>query len=323
MTLLKVEDLQVDFDLKGGCLTAVHGVSLHLQEGETLGVVGESGSGKTVTALAIMGLLQPPASVKMGHIWYKDKDLAVLTEEGWGKIRGCKISMIFQEPMTSLNPVITIGRQIAEVYFHHMGITMNEGMAKAATMLERVKLPDSKNLLNKYPYELSGGMRQRVMIAGALACRPDILIADEPTTALDVTVQSQILNLLKEIQDEMKLGLIFISHNLGVIAQLCSRVSVMYAAEIVEEGSTRDVFSAPRHHYTAGLMASIPRRGKELKSIHGSICDLAMPPPGCRFHPRCPAVQQICRESVPVLQHHDGNTLVACHFPITNPDKPG
>ncbi len=315
MTLLRVEDLQVDFHLKEGALTAVHNVSLQLAEGETLGVVGESGSGKTVAALTIMGLLEQSASVEKGKIWYRDRELTALSEAGWGKVRGRNISMIFQEPMTSLNPVITIGRQIAEVYYHHRGMDMKKGLLRAAEMLARVKLPDPKGLLNKYPYELSGGMRQRVMIAAALACRPDILIADEPTTALDVTVQSQILNLLREIQNEMKLGLIFISHNLGVIAQLCSRVSVMYAAEIVEEGLTREVFGSPRHPYTSGLIDSIPRRGIPLKSIRGSICDLAHPPSGCRFHPRCPNAQQICRE-VPPERRAEGKRAVACYFPI-------
>ncbi len=314
MSLLVVDNLQVDFDLKVGVLTAVNNVSLELEEGETRGIVGESGSGKTVTALAIMGLLESPASVRKGSIRYRGRELTTLSESGWEKIRGRNISMVFQEPMTSLNPVITIGRQIAEVYYHHLGLTMKEGLRRAAVMLERVKLPDAKRLLNKYPYELSGGMRQRVMIAAALACRPDILIADEPTTALDVTVQSQILNLLRDIQDEMKVGLLFISHNLGVIAQLCSRVAVMYAAEIVEEGLTRDVFGSPRHPYTVGLMASIPRRGRELKSIRGSICDLANPPAGCRFHPRCPSTRPLCREAAPALVQ-TGNTRVACHFP--------
>ncbi len=314
MSLLAVDNLQVDFDLKVGVLTAVNNVSLELEEGETRGIVGESGSGKTVTALAIMGLLESPASVRKGSIRYRGQELTTLSESGWEKIRGRNISMVFQEPMTSLNPVITIGRQIAEVYYHHMGLSMKEGMRRAAVMLERVKLPDAKRLLNKYPYELSGGMRQRVMIAAALACRPDILIADEPTTALDVTVQSQILNLLRDIQDEMKVGLLFISHNLGVIAQLCSRVAVMYAAEIVEEGLTRDVFGSPRHPYTVGLMASIPRRGRELKSIRGSICDLSNPPSGCRFHPRCPSTRPLCREAAPGLVQN-GNTKVACHFP--------
>ncbi|MBP1156461.1 MULTISPECIES: ABC transporter ATP-binding protein [unclassified Paenibacillus] len=317
MTLLRVEQLKVDFDLNAGALTAVNGVSFELGEGETLGVVGESGSGKTVTALSIMGLLQSPASVKGGKIWYKGQDLTALSEAGWGKIRGRTISMIFQEPMTSLNPVLKVGIQIAEIYVHHLGISMKEGLHKAAEMLEKVKLPDPHGILNKYPYELSGGMRQRVMIAVALACRPDILIADEPTTALDVTVQSQILKLILEVQAEMNLGLIFISHNLSVVAQLCNRVAVMYAGEIVEEGFTKEIFSSPRHPYTAGLIDSIPRRGKPLKSISGSICDLASPPSGCRFHPRCPFTKQVCREAAPSI-NTDGNTRAACHYPIPN-----
>lgn len=317
MALLQVEQLKVGFDLNAGALTAVNGVSFELGEGETLGVVGESGSGKTVTALSIMGLLQSPASVKGGRIWFKGQDLTALSEAEWGKIRGRNISMIFQEPMTSLNPVLTVGKQVAEIYVHHLGISMKEGMHKAAQMLERVKLPDPKGMLGKYPFELSGGMRQRVMIAVALACRPDILIADEPTTALDVTVQSQILKLLREVQAEMNIGLIFISHNLGVVAQLCNRVAVMYAGEMVEEGLTKEVFGSPRHPYTAGLIDSIPRRGKSLQSISGSICDLANPPSGCRFHPRCPSSKQVCRETAPGF-NTDGNTKASCHYPIPN-----
>ncbi|MBM2811690.1 MAG: oligopeptide/dipeptide transporter, ATPase subunit [Chloroflexi bacterium] len=312
--VLRVEDLYVDFDLRAGRLTAVDGISLSLDRGETLGIVGESGSGKTVTALAIMGLLESPGRARQGHVWLGEEDLLQLPEARLERLRGRKIAMVFQEPMTSLNPVLTIGEQLAEVYQQHLGLPHGDAMDESARMLERVRLPDARGVLRKYPHELSGGMRQRAMIGAALACGPDILIADEPTTALDVTIQAQILSLLAEVQAEMGMGLVLISHNLGVVAQVCRRVAVMYAGNIVEEGATAEIFRSPGHPYTAGLLASVPRRSTPLQGIRGAICDLLHPPTGCRFHPRCPKSAGECEETSPVLSPRSSGR-VACFFP--------
>jgi peptide/nickel transport system ATP-binding protein len=323
--LIHVEELIVEFDTESGRFRAVDGLSLAICPGETVGLVGESGSGKTVTALSIMRLTDPRAQIVGGRIWFMQEDLLTKTDAEMRGIRGRRIGMVFQEPMTSLNPAYTVGEQVAEIYRHQLQADRLTAKQRTLEMFERVKLPASRTVYSKYPHELSGGMRQRVMIAAAIACKPHLLIADEPTTALDVSIQAQILALLQELQREMGMAVLFISHNLEVVAELCKRVAVIYGGKLVEVGSVDRLFQNPAHPYTEGLLRSIPQRGETLRPITGAIFDPRFPPSGCRFHPRCPYAQERCRNDVPefapVKEQPPQESLArvheaACHFPL-------
>jgi len=317
--LLDIKNLSVDFHLKRGVLTAVQDLSLSISEGETFGIVGETGCGKSVTALSILRLVPtPPARIAQGELIFEGEDLLRKTAREMEKIRGRKISMIFQEPMTSLNPSLTVGTQIGECYQVHLGHSKKVARDCTENVLAMVRLPTPKTLADRYPHELSGGMRQRVMIAMALACEPKLLIADEPTTALDVTIQAQIIELLQELQEKFKMALIFISHNLGVVARLCDRIGVMYAGSMVEQAEKKVLFTRPQHPYTIALLNAIPRpelRDESLHAIPGTVCNLFDPPPGCKFHPRCTKAQEICRTEVPQLEEKFPDSWASCHFP--------
>ena len=307
-TVLKVDNLRTHFRTLDGIVRAVDGVSFDVGKGETLGVVGESGCGKSVTAMTILRLLaMPPASIESGEIWYGDRDLLKLSEREMRSIRGNDISMIFQEPMTSLNPVLTVGRQVGESIELHQGATKKEALDKAVTALDLVGIPEAAQRANEYPHQLSGGMRQRVMIAMALSCNPRLLIADEPTTALDVTIQAQILNLMVDLKERLGTAIILITHDLGVMAEMAQRVVVMYAGRKVEEAPVAQLFSDPLHPYTVGLLGSIPRLNSSLategasarlQEIEGTVPSLRERIPGCAFAPRCHAATQQCREQL-------------------------
>ncbi|HVB37107.1 MAG TPA: ABC transporter ATP-binding protein [Vicinamibacterales bacterium] len=288
--LLQVEGLRTGFDAGGRTLVAVDGVSFTLHEGETLGLVGESGSGKSVTAFSVMRLVQPPGRILGGRVRFKGRDLLALSESEMRRVRGAEIALIFQEPSTALNPVYTVGDQIAEAMLVHGRASRTEALARARDLLEAVRIPDPANRLHDYPHQLSGGMRQRVLIAMALACHPALVIADEPTTALDVTVQAQILELLRDMKDRFHLSMLLITHDLGVVAETADRVAIMYAGRIVEEGPVRAIFREPAHPYTRGLLASIPggTPGERLRAIEGTVPSLDALPRGCAFGPRCP-----------------------------------
>ena len=313
--ILKVKDLSVSFRLPEGIVRAVDRVSFDLAGGETLGLVGESGCGKSVTSLSITGLVpSPPGRINASCIRFEDQDLLNMDSERLRQIRGRDISMIFQEPMTSLNPVLSIGRQVAEPLVTHKGLSRSAAMEAAAAWLEQVKIPAARQRLGDYPHQLSGGMRQRVMIAMALVCRPKLLIADEPTTALDVTIQAQILSLMRELKEKLNMSLLLITHNLSVIAQTASRVIVMYAGQIVEEGSITDIFDRPFHPYTQGLLKSMPRLGERrhgrtprLNEIPGTVPSLIEVVDGCKFADRCPCAFDTCKQQLPELfQIHEG-----------------
>jgi oligopeptide transport system ATP-binding protein len=312
--LLQVQDLVTEFHTEEGLIRAVDGVSFDLEAGETLGMVGESGSGKSVTSLSIMRLIKKPARIAKGKVILEGQNLLKKSEEEMRKIRGNRISMIFQEPMTSLNPVFTVGRQIGEVFKVHQGMSDKEAEAKAIEMLRMVGIPAPEQRVKDYPHQMSGGMRQRAMIAMALSCHPTVLIADEPTTALDVTVQAQILELLRELVDELNMSLLLITHDMGVIAEMADRVAVMYAGHLVEIGEVEDIFYEPLHPYTRGLLASIPsldsHRGR-LHVIEGTVPNMVSPPPGCRFHPRCPVATEECSLYTPPMKDFGGHS-VAC-----------
>ncbi|MEI8400620.1 MAG: ABC transporter ATP-binding protein [Alcaligenaceae bacterium] len=301
--ILQIDNLRVVFGSGRSEQVAVDGVSLTLAVGEVLGIVGESGCGKSLTALSILGLVpKPTGRIQGGQILLNGKDLAQASEVEMNRIRGKEIAMIFQEPMTALNPVIKVGEQIAETIRVHEGVSREVARRRALELLERVGMSNPRQRIDQYPHELSGGMRQRVMIAIALACRPKILIADEPTTALDVTIQAQILALLKELQQEFGMAMILITHDLGVVAQVADRVAVMYAGRIVEDGSAIEVFEQPAHPYTRSLLASIPALDQEysrLQTIQGMVPSLAKLPSGCRFHPRCPEARVQCAQYTP------------------------
>jgi peptide/nickel transport system ATP-binding protein len=288
--LLSVEGLTTVFDTPSGSVPAVDDVSFDLLAGETLGLVGESGSGKSVTAFSIMRLVQPPGRISSGRLRFNGRDLLELSERDMRHVRGAEIALIFQEPMTALNPVFTIGDQIRETLLVHGRATRRDPHAEAIALLEAVRIPDAASRVRDYPHQLSGGMRQRVLIAMALACRPSLVIADEPTTALDVTIQAEILDLLREKKAALGLSLLLITHDLGVIAETADRVAVMYAGRIVETGLVRDVFHRPQHPYTRGLLASMPggAPGRRLRAIEGAVPLLGALPPGCAFSPRCP-----------------------------------
>ena len=319
-TLLEVKDLKTYFFTYEGVAKAVDGVTYRLAKGEPLGVVGESGCGKSVTALSVLRLIPvPPGKVVGGEILFKGKNLLGLPEDEMRKIRGNRISMIFQEPMTSLNPVFTAGNQIQETFRLHQGLSKKESLEKTVEMLKFVNIPTPEKCVDRYPHELSGGMRQRVMIAMALACRPEILIADEPTTALDVTIQAQILDLMNKLKEELGMAIILITHNLGVIAEMVTRVLVMYAGKIVEEAETQTLFENPRHPYTMGLLKSIPRLGDKfrfgrirLNEIPGVVPSLYDLPPGCKFSTRCPSVMDICRKKEPELKEIGEGHYCSC-----------
>ncbi len=316
--LLTVEDLQVEFRMDVGTVQAVNGLSYDLDRHETLAILGESGSGKSVNAQAVMGIIDtPPGYVTSGSVKFRGVELLDLPETQRRAVRGERIAMVFQDALTALNPVFSVGWQIAEMFRIHRGMTKKEGFAQAIELMERAKIPLARERVNSYPHEFSGGMRQRVMIAMALSLDPDILIADEPTTALDVTVQAQIMELLKELQQETGMGLILITHDLGVIAEVADNVVVMYAGREVETGEINDVYHEPAHPYTIGLMDSIPRpdlHTDRLEPIVGQPPDLMHIPPGCPFHPRCRYRKDRCSTEVPMLYSVDGDRLSACHY---------
>ena len=318
--LLSVEDLQVRFAGPGQGVLAVDGVSFALDEGKVLGIAGESGCGKSVTALSIIRLLpKPAATIPQGKIIYRGEDLLGLPVDEMHRIRGKKISMIFQEPMTALNPVHRIGRQMDEVYsLHFPDMSQAEKWSASVSMLEQVGIPDPEQVMKKYPHQLSGGMRQRVMIAMALACEPDILIADEPTTALDVTVQAQILALIRKLQQKIGMSVILITHDLGVIAQNTDNVMVMYAGQVAEFAPTRSLFASPAHPYTQGLLKAIPSRAIQAKSplptIEGNVPSLSEMPVGCRFSKRCPWVREICAKNTPPKKEIGESHTARCHL---------
>jgi peptide/nickel transport system ATP-binding protein/oligopeptide transport system ATP-binding protein len=314
--LLEVRDLTAHFFTDDGVVRAVDGVSFEVNEGETLAMVGESGSGKTVTALSILRLVpDPPGRIVGGSIRFRGRDLLALTPPEMRAVRGRQISMIFQEPMTSLNPVFTCGDQIAEAIVLHDRVDRREARARAIAMLALVGIPLPAQRVDEYPHQLSGGMRQRVMIAMALACRPSLLIADEPTTALDVTIQAQILDLLRRLQHELGMAVLLITHDLGVVAETADRVAVLYAGQVVEYADVDATFKRTLHPYTAGLMASLPRLGaprETLRVIPGNVPDPARFPSGCRFHPRCACAVERCRTHEPRLALQDGGHLARC-----------
>ncbi len=327
--LLAIEKLVTEFRTEHGVVRAVDGVSFEIPRGKTLGVVGESGCGKSVTALSIMRLVQdPPGRIAGGKVLYDGKDLLALPEREMRAIRGNKVSMIFQEPMTSLNPVFTTGDQVAEAIRLHQKKSRREALERAIDLYKLVGIPEPEARVRAYPHQLSGGMRQRVMIAMALACKPDLLIADEPTTALDVTIQAQILDLLARLQRELGMSILLITHDLGVVAETCEEVVVMYAGKVVERAHVRDLFAQPRHHYTAGLLRSVPSFDEQgtdtthkgrLQEIPGMVPPLHALPKGCRFQDRCPAVQQLCRDVEPELVPLSGGArAVRCHFPVAD-----
>ncbi|MFT5317553.1 MAG: oligopeptide transport system ATP-binding protein [Chlamydiales bacterium] len=320
--LLEVNDLRVSFHTYAGVVQAVRGVSFHVDKGEVLGIVGESGCGKSVTAQAIMKLIpMPPGEILSGEITFDDMDLNAKTEQELESIRGKEIGMIFQDPMTSLNPTMKVGHQIVEGLVKHLGIPRHEAKFNAVRMLDRVHIPNPQRRYHQYPHELSGGMRQRVMIAMALACHPKLLIADEPTTALDVTIQAQTLDLMKDLKEEMGMSIILITHDLGVVAGTCDRVIVMYAGEVMETGTVEQIFYKPRHPYTQALLKAVPRldleKGQELSPIIGSPPNLLHPPSGCPFHPRCKFAMRACESHKPNLQEIQNNHQAACwlHHP--------
>ncbi len=320
--LLEVRDLKTQFFTQDGVVKAVDGVSFHVNRGETLGIVGESGCGKSVTSLSIMRLIpSPPGKIAEGQILFDGEDLLGMSEEEMRHIRGNRIAMIFQDPMTSLNPVLTVGRQITEALELHMKLSKREATNRAAELLDMVGIPSASKRLDNYPHQFSGGMRQRVMIAMALSCNPELLIADEPTTALDVTIQAQILELINRLREELETAVILITHDLGVVAGMTDRVTVMYAGKVVEEGPTKEIFSNPRMPYTIGLLRSIPRldedRGRKLTPIRGLPPSLIDLPQICPFSPRCDYVQERCLTTVPPLRSVGPDHRAACLFDIT------
>jgi oligopeptide transport system ATP-binding protein len=321
--VLEVNNLKTQFFTRAGIVYAVDGVSFHVREGETLGIVGESGCGKSVTATSVMRLIpSPPGRIVDGEILLDDgerrTDLLSLSDSEMRHVRGNKIAMIFQDPMTSLNPVLTVGDQLSEPLMLHLGLSRREANDRAVELLKRVGIPAAAERVNSYPHQFSGGMRQRVMIAIALSCNPKVLIADEPTTALDVTIQAQILDLMLHLNREFGTAIVLITHDLGVVAEVCERVNVMYAGQIVETGTAKDLFGNPQHPYTIGLLNSVPRIGERVKDplqpIPGLPPDLLAPPVGCRFRPRCRFRQDKCEQAPPLAEVAPGQ-LARCWFP--------
>ncbi len=316
MDLLEIRNLTTHFFTRSGVVKAVDNLSLRLQKGRILGLVGESGCGKTVTALSVLNLVPYPGKIVSGNIFFEDRDLLALPPEDMRTIRGARISMIFQEPMTALNPVFTVGNQIAEVLTTHLGETKKQALDAAVELLRSVGIPSPEKRVDEYPHQMSGGMRQRVMIAMAIACKPSLILADEPTTALDVTIQAHILELLGRIQAEMSMAMILVTHDLGLIAERAHDVAVMYAGRIVEQADTKELFADPRHPYTRGLMASIPKPGEErrtrLRTITGSVPRLQDLPAACTFAPRCNIKTRRCEEAEPALVEVKPGHLVRC-----------
>jgi len=323
--LLEIENLYVSFYTYAGEVQAVRGVSFYVDKGETLAIVGESGCGKSVTVQSIMGLIpSPPGKIKNGNILFDNRNIIALNDKQMESIRGSEIGMIFQDPMTSLNPTMTIGQQIAEGLIKHQHMNKKQAIERAIEMLKIVQIPNADKRANSYPHQFSGGMRQRAMIAMALACNPKLLIADEPTTALDVTIQAQIVELMKDLQQNTGTAIILITHDLGIVADIAQRVIVMYAGEVVESGNIRDIFYDPHHPYTWGLLLSVPRldsdEKKPLVPIHGTPPDLLAPPPGCAFADRCQYAMRICREASPEVIHINENHYARCW--LLHPDAP-
>jgi oligopeptide transport system ATP-binding protein len=318
--LLSVEDLRVEFWTSRGTIYAVNGISFDIAPGETLGIVGESGCGKSVTALALLGILSRAGHTPTGSAIFGGRDLLKLSDRQLRRIRGKEIAMIFQDPMTSLNPVLTIGRQLRETLETHFGMKKKEATERAAELIDRVGIPSARERIKDYPHQFSGGMRQRVMIAMALACKPKLLIADEPTTALDVTIQAQILDLLRELVAEENAAMILITHDLGVVAGTCERVNVMYAGMFMETGTASQLFARPRHPYTLGLLQSIPRldaaRKTRLQPIPGNPRDMLAPPAACPFQPRCRYEVEASSQEVPPLEQIEPGHKVACFNPV-------
>jgi oligopeptide/dipeptide ABC transporter ATP-binding protein len=318
--LLKVEDLQVRFGAQRGVVHAVNGISFEIRPGETLGIVGESGCGKSVTSLAILGILARNGRVTQGRAVFEGQDLIGMDDAELRRIRGKEVAMIFQDPMTSLNPVMTVGAQIREALETHMGMDKKAANARAGELLDQVGIPGARQRLKDYPHQFSGGMRQRVMIAIALSCEPKLLIADEPTTALDVTIQAQILELLKALVREHRTALVMITHDLGVVAGMCERVNVMYGGMFMETGSAEAIFGSPRHPYTLGLLQSVPRldaaRKARLHPIEGAPRDMLTPPQACPFAPRCRYEVEQSRQAVPPLVELEPGHFVACFNPV-------
>ncbi|HSZ92148.1 MAG TPA: ABC transporter ATP-binding protein [Acetobacteraceae bacterium] len=322
MALLEVENLQTHFGTPDGVVRAVEGVSFHVNAGETLGIVGESGCGKSVTAMSILRLIQEPPGKIAGAIRFEGRNLLEVSEPEMRDIRGNAISMIFQEPMTSLNPVLTVGRQIGETLQLHQGLSSRDAEKRAVEMLVLVGIPAPERRVREYPHQLSGGMRQRVMIAMALACNPKLLIADEPTTALDVTIQAQILDLMRDLKRRLGSAIMLITHDLGVVAEMCQRVVVMYAGRKVEEGAVEEIFARPMHPYTRGLLGSVPKLGSSLvdggrsrlAEITGLVPSLRQKIVGCPFAGRCPTATELCTRVAPAIETKAQNHLVACHY---------
>ncbi|RNF38103.1 ABC transporter ATP-binding protein [Planococcus salinus] len=313
--ILDVKDLQTSFKTDTGEVRAVDGVSFQLPKGKTIGIVGESGSGKSITSLSILRLLASNGTIKNGEVLYKGQDLLKFSEAQMRKLRGNEISMIFQEPMTSLNPVYTVGQQISEALILHQNMSKKEAAVRSVELLKLVGIPSPDKRVKNYPFELSGGMRQRVMIAMSLACNPEILIADEPTTALDVTIQAQILELIKDLQERLGMSVIFITHDLGVVAETCDYVAVMYAGQVVEYADVRTLFKEPKLPYTIGLLNSLPRHDIEqdkLEPIQGNVPSPHNMPVGCRFAPRCPAATDLCRAKMPKLETDENGNQIRC-----------
>jgi oligopeptide transport system ATP-binding protein len=325
--LLEVNDLRTQFFTQDGVVKAVNGVSFTLNEGEALGLVGESGCGKSVSALSLMRLIpQPPGKIVSGEVVFDGRDLLKLKEDDMRKVRGNDIAMIFQDPMTSLNPVLTIGRQISEALELHKGMDRSQARKRTIELLELVGIPSARSRVDDYPHQFSGGMRQRVMIAMALSCEPKLLLADEPTTALDVTIQAQILDLIKRLREELGMAIIMITHDLGVIAEVADDVVVMYAARIAEHAPVDNLFKRPHHPYTWGLLGSLPRLDADVErlvQIRGQPPSLLNPPKGCRFHPRCPYVMGICKTVEPELlpAGDERDHVQACHLDVATKDR--
>ncbi|CAM5521139.1 MULTISPECIES: ABC transporter ATP-binding protein [Streptomyces] len=316
--LLDVRDLKVEFRTRDGVARAVNGVSFGVDAGETLAVLGESGSGKSVTAQAVMGILDsPPGRITGGEVLFQGRDLLRLGEEERRRVRGAGMAMIFQDALSSLNPVLTVGDQLGEMFVVHRGMSRKDARAKAVELMDRVRIPGARERVKQYPHQFSGGMRQRIMIAMAIALEPALIIADEPTTALDVTVQAQVMDLLAELRREYRMGLVLITHDLGVVADVADRIAVMYAGRIVESAPVHDIYKAPAHPYTRGLLDSVPRldlKGRELTAIRGLPPNLTRIPPGCAFHPRCPMARDVCRSDEPPLYAVSEVRGSACHF---------
>ena len=316
--VLQLEDLTVRFHLKRGQLTAIDGVTLTVHRGETFGLVGESGSGKTATARSVMRLIPiPPGEVVRGRILFEGSNILEYSPQQMRELRGKKIAMVFQEPMSALNPVFTVGKQIADALRTNLGLSKKEAKTRVIELLQLVGIPSPASRYDNYVHEFSGGMRQRVMLAMALSCNPTFLIADEPTTALDVTIQATILELIRSMIERFNMSLIFITHNLGVVAHTCDTIGVMYASHLVELGTKNELFAHPLHPYTVGLLNSIPRldtKTKYLTPITGSVCNMLEPPQGCKFHPRCAHAMDICTQEIPPLKEVAPGHFVACHL---------